>query len=131
MLVITYHNVLGEEPDALDWASLRLAQRDFDREMEHLARQFHPLPLSELLRQLERGAPDPLGVAVTFDDGFYGVLAHALPVLSRWDIPATVFLVTGHCGSPAESEVPHFNALEVAFRLTRREVVDLGFWGHS
>ncbi len=129
MFVLAYHNVLAEPPDALDWPSLRLTQGDFDREMEHLARRFHPLPLAELLRRLEQRRPDPLGVAVTFDDGCYGVLAHALPVLSRWRIPATVFIVTGHCGSPAESEVPHFNALEVAFRLTRCEEVDLGFWG--
>jgi peptidoglycan/xylan/chitin deacetylase (PgdA/CDA1 family) len=68
-------------------------------------------------------------VAVTFDDGFYGVLAHALPVLSRWGIPATVFLITGYCGSPKTGQSLDFNALEVAFRLTRREEVDFGFWG--
>jgi len=129
MLVLTYHNVLAEEPDALDWPSLRISRREFEREMAHLAAHFHPLSLSEALRQLERGDSDPLGVVVTFDDGFYGVLAHALPVLARWRIPAAVFVVTGSCGSPRECGVPHFNALEAALRLTRREQVDLGFWG--
>ena len=129
MFVLLYHNVLGEEPDALDWPSLRLAQHEFDRQMEFLARRFHPLPLAGLLRQLDEGTPDPLGVAVTFDDGYHGVLAHALPVLSRWGIPATVFVVTGCCGAPAESELPWFAFIEAAFRLTRRTEVDLGFWG--
>jgi peptidoglycan/xylan/chitin deacetylase (PgdA/CDA1 family) len=126
--VLTYHNVLAEEPDAHDWPSLRLSRSRFEEEMAYLVRHFHPLPLSEVLRQLDEGRPDPLGVAVTFDDGFYGVLAHALPVLSRWGIPATVFVMTCYCGSPT-TEVPHFNALEVSFRLTRREEIDLGFWG--
>jgi peptidoglycan/xylan/chitin deacetylase (PgdA/CDA1 family) len=129
MYVLTYHNVLGSEPDALDWPSLRITAREFDREMETVARRFHPLPLAELVRRLEQGRPDPLGVAVTFDDGYHGVLAHALPALLRWEIPATVFVVTGHCGAPRESELPHFNILEAAFRVTRREVVNLGFWG--
>jgi peptidoglycan/xylan/chitin deacetylase (PgdA/CDA1 family) len=131
MFVVTYHDVLGEgeEPDALDWPSLRLPRRSFEREMAYLARRFHPQPLAELLRQLERGRVDPLGVVVTFDDGCYGVLAHALPVLERWRIPAAVFVATGHCGAPVESEVPHFHALEAALRLSEEPRLDLGFWG--
>jgi peptidoglycan/xylan/chitin deacetylase (PgdA/CDA1 family) len=128
---LLYHNVLGGEPDALDWPSLRIPRQQFENEMEHLATHFHPLPLAEALRQLERGEPDPLGVVVTFDDGFHGVLAHALPVLQRWRIPAAVFVVTGFCGSPRECPVPHFNALEIALRLTRCTEVDLGPWGES
>jgi peptidoglycan/xylan/chitin deacetylase (PgdA/CDA1 family) len=129
MFILTYHNVLAGELDALDWPSLRLSLSDFEEEMAYLVRHFHPLPLSELLRQLDQGRPDPVGVAVTFDDGFYGVLAHALPALSRWGIPATVFLMTGYCGSPETCQTLNFNALEVAFRLTRREEIGLGFWG--
>jgi peptidoglycan/xylan/chitin deacetylase (PgdA/CDA1 family) len=131
MFILTYHDVLGEgeEPDALDWPSLRLPLRSFEREMAYLARRFHPQPLGELLRQLERGRVDPLGVVVTFDDGCHGVLVHALPVLQRLGIPAAVFVATSHCGAPLESEVPHFQALEVALRLSGERRLDLGFWG--
>jgi peptidoglycan/xylan/chitin deacetylase (PgdA/CDA1 family) len=66
----------------------------------------------ELFRQqmeclVERGIPvvqlsevekKPGSVALTFDDGFRNFVEHALPVLERYSLPATVFVVTGHCG---------------------------------
>ncbi len=38
-------------------------------------------------------------MAITFDDGYVDVLATALPLLERFDLPATVFLATGWLGS--------------------------------
>ena len=37
-------------------------------------------------------------VAITFDDGFMSVHKHGLPILLRYGLPATVFLVTDYCG---------------------------------
>lgn len=44
-----------------------------------------------------RSAPGP-AVALTFDDGFENFAEAAAPVLARCGFPATVFLVTDHCG---------------------------------
>lgn len=38
------------------------------------------------------------GVAVTFDDGFQTVFDHALPIMRRFEIPATLFLPAGSLG---------------------------------
>ena len=37
-------------------------------------------------------------MAITFDDGFENFREHALPLLSEFRIPATVFVVSGYCG---------------------------------
>ena len=37
-------------------------------------------------------------LALTFDDGFANFAEHAVPVLQRLSFPATVFVVSGHCG---------------------------------
>lgn len=37
-------------------------------------------------------------VALTFDDGFENFLRYAVPVLEQYNLPATVFVVSGYCG---------------------------------
>jgi len=49
---------------------------------------------------LEHGTLDGTAVAVTFDDGFLNVLTAAGPILTRYDIPFTVFVVGGYVERP-------------------------------
>jgi len=49
------------------------------------------VPLVDLPRE-------PDGVAITFDDAFLSVYQTAFPILQEHRFPATVFVVTGHCG---------------------------------
>jgi len=37
-------------------------------------------------------------ICLTFDDGFRNFTEHALPVLLEYQIPATLFVVSGYCG---------------------------------
>ena len=62
---------------------------------------------------LEQIQHTPGAVALTFDDGFQNFYEHAYPVLRDRRFPATVFVVTGFCGStnnwpsqPANPPVP-------------------------
>ncbi len=47
---------------------------------------------------LAEAAVVPGSVALTFDDGFRNFLDHALPMLEARHLPATVFVVSAHCG---------------------------------
>jgi len=44
----------------------------------------------------------PPTLAITFDDGYRDLYAHALPVLQKYDIPATIYLV-GRCMETGEA----------------------------
>jgi len=66
----------------------------FAEQSEWLARRRTILPLSEVIGRLDRKGRPPRGVSVlTFDDGFVSLYDHALPLLRRHQLPATVFLV--------------------------------------
>ncbi|MGE5178131.1 MAG: polysaccharide deacetylase family protein [Bacteroidota bacterium] len=71
----------------------------FERQMRHLARAYRPLPLPELLQRSREGTVPKGAVAVTFDDGYADNADHALPILARHRIPATIFLATGCIGT--------------------------------
>lgn len=129
MLILYYHNVLPTALDEFDRRLSRIHVEDFARQMGHLAEHYRPVSLDVLLAQLRAGEADPRSVAVTFDDGYYGVVEHALPVLRRFRIPATVFVVTDFVRGPGAPRLLHFDEIEIAFRLTEARALDLGFMG--
>ena len=56
------------------------------------------LSLSAAVEALRRGPVPAHAAVITFDDGFESVYKEAFPVLMKYGISATVFLVTGYCG---------------------------------
>jgi peptidoglycan/xylan/chitin deacetylase (PgdA/CDA1 family) len=86
MTVLCYHAV---DPG---WsAPISVHPLLFERHAAWLARRRRVVPLEVLVASAE-GRRD---VALTFDDGFTSVLHHAVPVLARTGMPATMFVVAG------------------------------------
>jgi peptidoglycan/xylan/chitin deacetylase (PgdA/CDA1 family) len=56
------------------------------------------VPLRDVLKLINNGQSIEQMVAITFDDGFRNFYKHGLPVLQRYNFPATLFLVTDYCG---------------------------------
>jgi peptidoglycan/xylan/chitin deacetylase (PgdA/CDA1 family) len=89
MTILCYHSVqprwespLAVEPDA------------FARQAAWLRTNRRVLPIHDALLRLDATGRLPRGeTALTFDDGFAALHAHAMPVLTREKLPATVFLV--------------------------------------
>lgn len=89
MTILCYHSV---DPA---WESpLAVRPSEFEAHCRWLARHRTVVPLGEAVTRLDRGGRLPRRLAaITFDDGFTGVLEHGLPVLADLGLPATVFLV--------------------------------------
>jgi len=84
--ILTYHS-LDDSGSVLS-----MPPSVFRRQMEFLASSSIPVvPLDEAVRR-------PNCIALTFDDGFRNLLDHAIPVLDRLRLPATIFVVSGYCG---------------------------------
>jgi len=90
--ILIYHRVLKEpdfmRPDETD-------VQTFGWQMELLAHYFNVLPLAEALERMRHGNLPPRAVCVTFDDGYADNATLALPILERWNLPATFFIATG------------------------------------
>lgn len=89
MTILCYHSV---EPD---WDSpLAVTPEAWAQQAAWLSRSRRVLPVREALPRLDSRGQLPSGTAaLTFDDGFAALHEYVLPVLERYRLPATVFLV--------------------------------------
>src|SRR3954464_13718004 len=97
--ILVYHRVADIRFDDPDLDSWNVAPGHFAAHMAALARSAEVVPLQALPGLLDApSAPARPRVCVTFDDGFASVYTEALPILRRYGIPATAFIVTGYLG---------------------------------
>jgi len=94
-----YHRVIDLTTDP---QLLCVAPANFQQHLEVLARNYHPLSLTELATALRSGNLPNRSVCVTFDDGYADNLENAAPLLTRYGVPATVFVTSGVLGQQRE-----------------------------
>jgi peptidoglycan/xylan/chitin deacetylase (PgdA/CDA1 family) len=96
--VLGYHSISDEYRDGtLRWS---VSPADFDEQMALiLARGHTPLTVSRYAAALRGEAPlPPRPVLITFDDGFADLAETALPVLIRYGLRATAYVITSRLG---------------------------------
>ena len=87
-----YHAVVRAPLAVPDWCFI--SERDFLRQMEYLQRNFKVVSLAEAAVNLRENRINEPTAVITFDDGYQNVHDVAYPILSRFGLPATVFLNT-------------------------------------
>lgn len=91
--ILMYHSI------GTNTAFFSVTNDMFDRQMKYLASSnFNILKLSELVRRMQSGESIAGCVCVTFDDGYKDNYTNAFSILKKYNIPATIFLTTGHIG---------------------------------
>jgi peptidoglycan/xylan/chitin deacetylase (PgdA/CDA1 family) len=88
-LILCYHRVgSGGVP-----LYSELAPERFEAQMRFVKKNYPIVSLEEVCRGLEEPGRADSGVAITFDDGYRDVFTYAFPILRKYDIPATVYLI--------------------------------------
>jgi len=102
VVILMYHIVA--EPQSAQEARYCCTPPRFEAQMRYLRESgTRLLTLDEIALALDGRAQWPeTGVAVTFDDGFADTFSNALPVLTRYRIPATMFAVSDLVGTSNE-----------------------------
>ncbi|MBK8961141.1 MAG: polysaccharide deacetylase family protein [Proteobacteria bacterium] len=89
--IVMFHSVL-DAPDPLRRDSPGIAE--FDAQIRWLSGSFRILPLREATEKLWAGRLPARALCITFDDGYRDNVVNALPVLLKYQVPATFFVTT-------------------------------------
>ena len=97
--VLMYHSITPEaHPDSM----LAVSVKTFDRQMRFLkARHYNVVPLETLIDLIRQRKKIPRNtVVLTLDDGYKDNYLYAYPVLKKYGLPATVFIIVNEVGRP-------------------------------
>ena len=96
--ILMYHYVNDEEPSR---SRLGVSPATFERQMRFLSEhKYNVIPLEELADLIinKRKIP-PKTAAITFDDGYLDNYTRAYPILKKYNLPATIFVVINRLGN--------------------------------
>jgi len=94
----------------------------FETQMRYLRQRRRVISLGELCRALERPQSTSQAVAITFDDGYRDMYAHAFPILRKYQLPATIFLTAGCIET---GEVPWHDRIFLALKVFPGDEIEL------
>ena len=95
--IIMYHSV---NPQAKPINRLAVTDKTFDKQMRFLKnRHYNVLPLEELSKLIkEKKKIPPRTIAITLDDGYKDNYQYAFPILKKYNLPATMFIIIDEVG---------------------------------
>lgn len=98
--VFMYHSVSPQQDPGSN--ALIVTPQAFERQMRFLKNfSYNVMPLeavAELIRNKKKLPPRL--VVITLDDGYKDNYTYAFPVLKKYALPATIFIITGEVGRP-------------------------------
>jgi peptidoglycan/xylan/chitin deacetylase (PgdA/CDA1 family) len=115
-LVLMYHRVVAphDVPADID-PGMYVTTDAFERHLQYLAAHHEVVTLEALFEWLVgRRQFAKIPCAITFDDGWRDNYEEAFPLLTRYGLPATIFLITDHVGTPAMVTWAQVHEMEAA-----------------
>lgn len=93
----------------------------FRRQVEYIRKTFRVVPLYDGFVMMKKNMIREPALAITFDDGFQNNYDIAFPIIEEFELPATIFLVTGLINT---DETVWFCKLNRAIAATKRPLLD-------
>jgi peptidoglycan/xylan/chitin deacetylase (PgdA/CDA1 family) len=95
--ILMYHSI---SPNAMPQNRLAVSVDAFERQMRFLKEhRYNVLTLEEIKDLMSQGRrPPPKAVAITFDDGYKNNYTYAFPILKKYNLTATIFIIINEIG---------------------------------
>ena len=115
--VLNYHQINDTENNAL---TVKVEQ--FDKQMQYLADNgYHTITPADMLDCWENGKQLPdKPVIITFDDGYRDNYINAFPILEKYGLKASIFLITDYV-----SLYPNYVTWDMAKEMQESGLIDL------
>lgn len=99
LVILMYHSV-GDNGEFFT-----VKPEEFARQMHHLhERHFSVLDLEDAVELMQKNKLPKKPVVITFDDGYADNYTDALPILKKYNFPATIFVNTELIGKSSEGK---------------------------
>jgi peptidoglycan/xylan/chitin deacetylase (PgdA/CDA1 family) len=99
LTVINYHRIGDPYQPGFDSFRPNISAHPymFSQQLEYLTRWYNVIEAQDLINWLNHEKPLPPNAAlITFDDGYLDNYTKAYPILRKYDLPALIFLTSGH-----------------------------------
>jgi peptidoglycan/xylan/chitin deacetylase (PgdA/CDA1 family) len=94
-IILGYHRISAEGQDPF---SMSVSPTNFVEQLAVIRDLATPIALPALVQGLREGELPRHTVALTMDDGYADNLYKARPLLERYEMPATIFVISGYLG---------------------------------
>ena len=112
---LMFHGVVDNMPEYSIFEESRncfVTTKDFENIIKYCSSNFRILNQSEI-DDFVNSNPETDAIFITFDDGLESVFTKALPILQKYNTPATVFVTTGWVDSKNSPSI--FNIEKIVF----------------
>jgi len=115
--VLMYHRIRNDGRDS----DISVSTRNFQKQMQYLKQNLNVVSLNTLVNNIRKGAYIPADrLAITFDDGYKDNFLNAYPVLKKYKLPATIFLISQFVGDSEDM----LNTSEIT--IMKKDNIDFG-----
>jgi peptidoglycan/xylan/chitin deacetylase (PgdA/CDA1 family) len=119
--ILMYHHIrINPRPKDPIWASLYVSPTKLDEQLQYLStHNFHTITFDDLYKALNGKSTLPKNpVLLTFDDGWRSFYSKGFPLLRKYNMQATAFIITNY---PYAKDSAYFNWDQI------KEMSDSGF----
>jgi len=92
-IILTYHRVADTSNDP---HLLAVSPENFYEQIKYLKQNYRVIELDQLVSEVKNKKLKRKTLVITFDDGYADNLYNAMPILEKLEVPATVFVSSGH-----------------------------------